>query len=213
MVCFALPYPWSRFASIGYLFLALVLISGLQRDVTHGPGKAGIHWLFSLLGLSALAFWFLWLLTPVQNHTTGIPVILLWSTFSTWSAVRLIRMLSSEREINTSVLMGALSGYLMLGFSAGLLLCGLETLSPDSFSGIELNVDPANQATTVWGLNFAQLNYFAFVSLTTMGYGDVVPVTSFAQMLCVVIGITGTFYIATVMGILISRLTVQESSR
>ena len=58
-----------------------------------------------------------------------------------------------------------------------------------------------------------RLNYFAFVSLTTMGYGDVTPQTPQAQMVSVAIATAGTFYVAAVMGVLISRLTVQESQQ
>ena len=62
----------------------------------------------------------------------------------------------------------------------------------------------------VWTLSFVRLNYYAFVSLTTMGYGDVLPVTPLAMMLGVAIASMGTFYVAVVMGLLISRLIANE---
>ncbi|MCX5939845.1 MAG: ion channel [Cyanobium sp. LacPavin_0818_WC50_MAG_67_9] len=46
-----------------------------------------------------------------------------------------------------------------------------------------------------------------------MGYGDVTPQTPQAQMVSVAIATAGTFYVAAVMGVLISRLTVQESQQ
>lgn len=212
MGCFALPYPWSRFASIGYLLLAGVLIRGFNlaamERLLPGRWRRG----FSALGVLAVGFWLLWNFTPVAMRSTGIPVIVCWAVFGGWSAALLIRTLAQERQVSGSVLKGALAGYLMLGLAAGLLLCGLETIQPDSFRGVDVSQQAAEPyGSTVWGLNFAQLNYFAFVSLTTMGYGDVVPQTPTASMACVVIAIAGTFYVAAVMGILISRLTFQES--
>ena len=218
MICFGLPMPWSRLASFGYLALGIVLIQGLSpepRDSATGgaPSKPYI-----LLGISAIAFWLLWNLTPVEMRNTGIPVILLWTVFGGWSAIRLIQRLARECKVNGAVLQGALAGYLMLGLASGLLLCGLETIQPGSFRGIDIGTQlVGTQAVglnhTVWGLNFAELNYFAFVSLTTMGYGDVVPLTAPASMICVMIAVTGTFYIAAVMGVLISRLTIQETEQ
>lgn len=212
MGCFALPYPWSRLASLGYLLLAATLMRGLG-SASDGVA-AGCRWRgwYRALGLTAFAVWLLWTFTPVEMRSTGVPVIVAWTVFGGWSAVLLIQRLAREHRVNASVLKGALAGYLMLGIAAGLLLCGLETIQPDSFRGIDLHgpVDAVN--ISVWGLNFAQLNYFAFVSLTTMGYGDVVPSAPAASMACVMIAIAGTFYIAVVMGLLISRLTIQDRS-
>ena len=61
----------------------------------------------------------------------------------------------------------------------------------------------------VWQFNFVRLNYFAFVSLTTVGFGDITPLTAQAQMASVALSVIGTFYLALVMGLLISRATVQ----
>ncbi|MCS5693577.1 ion channel [Cyanobium sp. FGCU-6] len=212
LVCFALPPPWSGLTSIGYLLLGLVLILGLGRQ-NRGPagsvsasGRA-----YGVLGITAIGFWLLWTLTPSELRTTGIPVVVLWTVFSGWSAIRLISLLAGEKRVNAAVLQGALAGYLMLGIFAGLLLCALETIDPGSFRGTGLSEALHDTATPVWGVNFVKLNYFAFVSLTTMGYGDVVPQSAPAQMVSVVIAIAGTFYVAAVMGLLISRLTVQES--
>ncbi len=63
----------------------------------------------------------------------------------------------------------------------------------------------------MWALNFVRLNYYAFVTLTTTGFGDISPRTPQAQMLSVAIAVSGVFYVAAVMGVLISRLTVQDS--
>jgi len=212
LVCFALPAPWSRLTSIGYLLLGLVLIWGLGRQ-TQGPSGSpdGSRRGYACLGVAAIGFWLLWTLTPTELRTTGIPVVALWTVFSGWSAIRLISLLSREKRVSSAVLQGALAGYLMLGIFAGLLLCALETIEPGSFQGTGISASLQDAATPVWGVNFVKLNYFAFVSLTTMGYGDVVPSSSPAQMVSVVIAIAGTFYVAAVMGLLISRLTVQES--
>jgi voltage-gated potassium channel len=68
----------------------------------------------------------------------------------------------------------------------------------------------ANPASPVWAVDFVELNYFAFVTLTTTGYGDIHPVTPQTQMLCVMVAITGTVYLAMVMGVLISRYTARD---
>jgi hypothetical protein len=133
--------------------------------------------------------------------------------------VRLVRGLAQERVVTAQVLMGAGAGYLLIGLTAGLLFSALETISPGSFSSVrEVPGDVllsrhalSGESTLVWELNFVRINYFAFVSLTTTGFGDILPATPPAQMASVAVAVTGTLYLAVVMGLLISRYTVQES--
>lgn len=62
----------------------------------------------------------------------------------------------------------------------------------------------------MWSLDFTRIHYFAFVSLTTVGYGDIIPGTPPAQMASVALSICGPLYLAIVMGLLISRYTLQS---
>ncbi|MFM7313746.1 MAG: potassium channel family protein [Cyanobium sp.] len=220
MASLALPGRWNRLASPGYLVLALSMIVGLGRPLSgESLGRPARH-LYRGLGILTIAVGVLWSLTPVEHRDSGIPLILLWSLFSVWSSLRLVRSLAGERRVSPPVITGAFAGYLMLGLTSGLLCSTLETIHPGSFidlqhSGSPLmpHNGPVGLGQPVWMLNFVRLNYFAFVSLTTMGYGDVLPATPQAQMLGVLIATMGTFYVAVVMGLLISRIIANEAGR
>jgi voltage-gated potassium channel len=209
MVLMALPRPWSYLVALGYPLLAWVLIRGLGWPAEGLRSAACWQRLFPWVGAAAIAVWLHWLITPMELRSSGIPVVLLWALFSAWSAGRLIQQLAQERVVNASVLRGAVAGYLMLGLTAGLLVSALETIEPSSFGNVRLETLQAG--TPVWSLSFVRLNYYAFVTLTTLGFGDVSPRTPPAQMLSVAIAVSGVFYVAAVMGVLISRLTVQDS--
>jgi voltage-gated potassium channel len=210
MVVMALPKPWSHLVALGYPLLAWVLIRGLGRPTAGMRIGVRSRLLFPWVGGAAIVVWLHWLITPLDLRSSGIPVVLLWALFSTWSAARLIQQLALERVVNASVLRGAVAGYLMLGLTAGLLVSALETIQPASFSNVHL--EPLQAGTPVWSLSFVRLNYYAFVTLTTLGFGDVSPRTPPAQMLSVAIAVSGVFYLAAVMGVLISRLTLQDAS-
>jgi hypothetical protein len=220
MASLALPGRWNRLASPGYLVLALTMIVGLGRpQAAESLGSPARH-LYRGLGMLTLAVGLLWSLTPLEQRDSGIPLILLWSLFSVWSCLRLVRSLAGERRVSAPVLTGAFAGYLMLGLTSGLLCSALETIHPGSFidlqhegSSLIGQEGDAILGQPVWMLSFVRLNYFAFVSLTTMGYGDVLPDTPQAQMLGVMIATMGTFYVAVVMGLLISRIIAEEAGR
>lgn len=219
LLCFALPEQWRVVSTAGYGLLPLILVAGLGRGFGLRRWR-GPSLVFTLLGLASTASSLLWALTPVGMRNTGVPLLVLWAVFIGWSLLRLLRMLGQEPHVGGHALMGAMAGYLLLGLTAGLLFAALETIQPNSFANAHRAVGSVlsgsgrgspDQWTAVWALDFVRLNYFAFITLTSTGFGDIVPNTPQAQMATILVAILGNFYVAVVMGILISRLTVQES--
>ena len=218
LICLMLPRGLRQLAVVGYLALPLVLISALGMPIEEGRWPTLRMHLFRLLGFVTWVSSLIWYLTPLSQQGTGVPLLVLWSLLVIWSCERLIRNLALERQINRQVLFGALAGYLLLGLGAGLLFSALETVSPGSFVATRSSKGPLlrtlgtvpNRSNPVWAVDFVELNYFAFVTLTTTGYGDIHPVTAQTQMVCVLVAIAGTVYLAMVMGLLISRYTARD---
>jgi hypothetical protein len=217
MVCLMLPRGMRQLATVGYMVMPLVLIQALGMPIQEGRWPRVRMQLYRLLGIVTLVASLIWYATPLSQRGTGVPLLVLWTLLVVWSCERLIRNLSLEKLINRQVLLGALAGYLLLGLAAGLLFSALETVAPGSFSASRTLDGPvlrwhgatADSSSPVWAVDFVELNYFAFVTLTTTGYGDIHPVTPQTQMLCVLVAITGTTYLALVMGLLISRYTAR----
>ena len=89
----------------------------------------------------------------------------------------------------------------------------IDSLVPGSFrdavTGAPLQLPPSGsalEATSIWDLNVQRIIYFAFVSLTTVGYGDIAPVKPVAQMASVALSVLGPLYIAVVLGVVVSRV-------
>ncbi len=101
--------------------------------------------------------------------------------------------------ITTETIVLAMCTYILLGTLWALLYIPVAVLIPDSFV---FNAVPDSASL------MDQLNYFSFVTLTTLGYGDILPVASIARSLAILESITGTLFIA----VLISRLVGSYSS-
>ena len=223
MMIMALPWGLHRLGSLATGMMMLLLLAQLGRR-RFAERRLGFWptWLYRLLGGSALAVLVRWLLSTANVRWLGLLLLMLVGSFVFWSLRRLLVLLREEDTISTSVLAGAISGYLMLGIAGGLVLSVLETLQPGSFvdliasnSSLDLVKGPLNKHLNdqinmqSWNVDFSRINYFAFVSVTTVGYGDIVPVRRLAQVACIALSIAGPLYIAVVMGLLISRYTVQ----
>ena len=199
-VGFAFPrLVWATY--IGYTLIALLL-----TQVMVGSSKAP-DWsdaLYRGLGLLAVATMWLWLLTPLELIYSGMPLALSWSVLVGWSVIRLVTRFASTRRVTEALLMGATAGYLHIGLAAGLVMSALETIQPGSFEPLEL-ASLGDSSVLASARIFSAINYYAFVCLTTVGFGDISPMLPLSRMVSVATSVAGPLYLAAVMGVLIGR--------
>lgn len=98
-------------------------------------------------------------------------------------------------EMNANRLYGAVCIYLMIGLLWALLYYGLNVVAPGSFGG-GLAATPED-AQIEW-------IYYSFVTLTTLGYGDILPLSAPARALAYSEAIVGVFYMAILVAALVS---------
>ncbi|WP_216899971.1 potassium channel family protein [Synechococcus sp. CCY 9618] len=214
---YAMPAAWGRLSFLGHVLLTLLLCVELGGVLSWSHrSRHLLDLLYRLLGFACLGAQLIWLFTPVNVRFSGLPLLVLFSLFTGWSLKRLVQCLGRERRVVGQVVAGALAGYLLLGISGGLLLSVLATVDPPGFISTHQVGSLAPPAVSdsllsreVWRIDFININYFAFVSLTTVGYGDILPVSAPTKMASVALSVAGPLYIAVVMGVLISRLTKQ----
>ena len=212
LVSFAFP----RLSWIGLLGYALIALLLTQLVMIRKETLTLQDRLYQLLGLGSLVALLIWQITPIRWVVSGVPLVLTWSVLVGWSLIRLVERLSQERRVTSWLLMGAAAGYLLLGLTAGLVMSAVETIQPGSFAPLNMLQESASgaNATVLMKLNdFSQINYFAFICLTTVGLGDIQPVLPASRILAVITGIIGPLYLAVVMGVLIGRYTNQVEEK
>jgi hypothetical protein len=116
------------------------------------------------------------------------------SAFLVFLAWVVLRDVLSQKDVTGDTLAGAACGYLLLGVLWAGLYAMLEVVEPGS---ITLPEGPAGiEEVSIW------FTYFSFVTITTLGYGDMTPVTASAGMLAAIEALVGQLYIA----VLIARM-------
>lgn len=113
------------------------------------------------------------------------------------TAVILVGLFQYE-TVTADTIVGAICAYLLLGVTWASAYSMVVLLSPDAFS-----VSTALAANARWGQTTAPmmplLQYYSFVTLSTMGFGDITPVTPVARLVSVLEGLTGQMYLAVVI--------------
>ena len=93
-------------------------------------------------------------------------------------------------------LLGAICAYLLVGVTWALLFALIGDLDPGAFRWPSLHGEQVTEAS------FSTYTYFSFVTLTTLGYGDVSPVSEIARRLALLEALLGQIYLA----VLVARL-------
>lgn len=161
-----------------------------------------------LLGLPVVAL--TWITYPLEGGPRLVAAVighLAGALLFLYGVVLTIRGVLTGGQVTLDSIFGAINGYLMLGVAWGILLSMVELLRPGSFAWGE----SLQSAAQVDG-QLPVLLYFSFVTLTTLGYGDVSPVTPPARTLAWLEAILGQLYLAVLVAGLVGRF-VAESLR
>lgn len=113
-------------------------------------------------------------------------------------------MFGSE-SLTLDTIIGTVCGYLFLGLAWAVIFSLIEDFRPGSFE-----ISPS--LISVDGLDSSLrqvLTYFSFVTLTTIGYGDVLPTSPTTRTCAWIEGIMGQFYLAVIVAGLVSMLVTK----
>jgi hypothetical protein len=116
------------------------------------------------------------------------------------TAASAVRFAMRTRNVNVEHVYAGLSAYLLAGAFFGVLHWRVEHVWPGSYVG------------SSDGFSLSSAIYFSFVSLATLGYGDLVPKSELARGLAVLEAIAGQLYIAVMLARLVSA-HVQSGNR
>lgn len=111
-------------------------------------------------------------------------------------------------NVTGDAIFGAICGYLLLGIIWGIIYSALEMMSPGSFRTNEQLASTLADPRQCRGL----LSYYSFVTLTTVGYGDVLPTSPIARTLAWLEAMAGQIYLAVLVAGLVG-LRVSRASK
>jgi len=130
------------------------------------------------------------------------------SAFLAFMTLVILVTVFRDETVTADTIVGAICAYLLLAISWGSWYTLLVLVTPDAFS-----VSPTLAAAAGWHTPQSPfpplMEYYSFSTLTTLGYGDITPISPGARVLSVFEGITGQLYLA----VLIARLVGMHSAR
>ena len=189
--------------SVMLVLLALVLMVFVSR---YSPLRQTRPLIYGL-GALAIGLEILWHGSLIQAPQLGrmltVPHVFVWLLFLSVGVFRKVKTLVREPYVTVSVVLGAASGYLLIGLAGGLLLTALWAVQPSAFvlaslphvqagNSIDLAVAPALMAAS-------------FTMLTAVGTTILKTSNVAGQVVTTVITILGQLYVAILIALILGR--------
>ncbi len=217
--------PVSEKNNFMYLTVGIILLLFVSALVDQFPAVLGYHlvqafsviniaiglfgfkstgsWLFSRAGLSFLAIAAIItgiVLDMLELYYIHLLLLLLFYIWATWVAAKQVLFAGA---VDGNKIVGAICIYLLMGLIWTMMYLFIAQAVPGAFNGFE---------QVVWYDNFADVAYYSYVTLTTLGYGDISPVAPIARFLVYMEAVVGVFYMAILVASLIG-VGINESKR
>ncbi len=206
--------PKPRFTAVLAVLLLILFLAPIIQD----QARPGLSRMLDLLGLfipllalaavgdSPLRRWIasglaiLCILVSADSITgfirlpapARIAPLLIFLAYATW---RLLLGVVRSRNVTPDVIAGALSSYILVGLTWAVAYGFLETIRPGSIRGL---------AEGSAALDFPTLTYFSYITMLTIGYGDITPVSATARMLAVLEGLLGMTFTTIILAVLVA---------
>ena len=171
----------------GTLFESLVAASLLAAIIPAGPVRSR-----PILLVFLIVAWLARPLTDWLGHSVLSALTMgIWTVIGLLATVAALRFAMAATKVDAEHLYAALSAYLLAGTCFGLLYWVLEQIQSGTFAAS----GEFSQASAI---------YFSFVTLATLGYGDIAPRADVARGLAIVEGVGGQLFLAVLVARLVS---------
>ena len=182
-------FPGSVGEDIFSVISVAILILGLKSLHTNINIKRIAYTLALFLGVLNL----LWRIYPSKWSAVLILVLMLASFIGAFKLS--VKKILFEGKVDSNKIIGSLSLYLLIGLIWTTLYMILLLFDPTSFNGIDIES---------WRTLFSRVAYYSFVTLTTLGYGDISPANHIAEFIVYMEAVAGVFYMAIFVSSLIN---------
>ena len=142
-----------------------------------------------------------WLSYFIINDLLKITGYLSFFCFNLFITVFMVRHIARSQNVTLTILISSINAYLLIGVLGAVLLAVDEILRKFIF---HLDAGGINFAGS-GAIGFHDYLYFSFVTMTTLGYGDVTPVSSFAKSTTIIIAVAGQLYLTILVAMLVGK--------
>lgn len=197
-MCASIPlYPLTEHYGGGRVLLMLIdqaLVQLAIRAVSHNRASARLGWVFGLLSLGAQVYW---LFAPglVSNVLSHLGLLLFYG----YAVYVFIAYINYDDVASVDEMFACACLYLLFAFMWSHAYAVILILDPGA-----LYINDANNPDRLF--SYFETLYFSFTTITSVGFGEITPVSSFARAVVILQQLCGVLFLAIVVARLLSLM-------
>lgn len=153
------------------------------------------HSMVLLVVLGLLASGSDWLgVLGIDSNYTNLLSLGLFALFVGMISYEVFKQILISKSIDMHIIIGALCGFMLIGMIASLVFTLVHIIYPESFSNVSQGMNGVDD-----------LFYFSYITILSIGYGDIAPISSQARGVSLFFGLIGQFYLVVIMAVLVGK--------
>ncbi|MEP0266344.1 ion channel [Dokdonia sp.] len=183
------------------LFITYLFPIGLLLNILAGINLISIKKVKILLTILFLATAFTsgFAMSDIQHISLDLLRFGFYFLFYVVITYEIIKQIWFTKDVNKDLIIGVISGYITLGLVGFFIFMAVEMAQPGSFhSSLFTDTFTMTQKSD-------SILYYSYITLMTIGYGEIVPVTTVAQKAAILLGLCGQFYLVIITAVVVGK--------
>ncbi len=151
----------------------------------------------------------LWIITMGAGDGLSLAGAAFQSALLGFTAIAILYRIVGIERVSLDTILGGICVYLLIGETFAYLGSMMEVIHPGSYLERDQPLRIPPNVSHLLGRR-PELTYFSFMTLTTVGFGDIVPVAPLARVLVMVEALLGQVFLATFVAFLVGNLHIQK---
>lgn len=154
-----------------------------------------------LIGCGTVTIVLNWINHFISSDVLNLVFFFSFFFYNLFIVVFMVRHIAMSDKVSVTIIINSINGYLLIGLLGAVLLAMAELMQKFIYhlDGRAINF----AGGTAQG--FHDFVYFSFITLTTLGYGDVTPVSAFAKSVTLIIAVSGQLYLTILVAMLVGK--------
>ena len=177
----------------GFMLTGTLLVSTFSMSASKSSYKLAWGLVVAKIALDVIG-----IATPIPGVFIAEAVVM--SAFFIVAATFALGRVLEDKYVDLNRIAGAISVYMLIGLIWTSLYFALSLMDPEAFEGV---ARLSNYQENLTSTAYLDLLYYSYVTLSTLGYGDVTPVSRAAQSLSYLEAICGVMYVAVLVAAMV----------